>query len=337
MRHQANAILPRPELPDILQEPWTGPSCPFLQRLTLDIRYEIYKYVAFSETSETLPIPIVHVIDILDPMRNSRQPLTALLDTCKALRQELRHFAAQNTRWLMQSGGQIYVYPTARNTRFYLRWTEELESSYVPSKEAEKWQSFCFGRSVDPTAVRALEVDFDINPREAPTVLARLFSEARRLETALQQTQIGALPIARYLESFTVTLPKTDVMTGETFVGSLEWHQDMIGEWQDTWWLHALARQVEQNPRSWWTTARPKLLLKLKQVTPKIPDTPIPKGWWAQGRQLLDDLREMISPRKEPLIPWVVEGQRYTVAEGGTPMHGRVWMPYDYSEESLWN
>jgi len=176
MRHKANTTSPTPVFPNSLLIPPAAGRCLFLQLLSLDVRFEIYKHIALSESSETLIVPVIHVVDILEPQKNSLQPLTALLNTSHQIHQELLIWYSKNRSWLRYSGDQIFVHPTLKNTRYYLKWTDDFGASFTPSKEVESWYRFCFENPA-PSVIGHLTIDFHIDLFEVPSTIRILFSD----------------------------------------------------------------------------------------------------------------------------------------------------------------
>jgi hypothetical protein len=207
-------------------------TCLFLQLLSLDIRFQIYK--------QLVPEPqAIQVVDIFEPEDDNSKALTALLSTNHQIRHEIQLWYSQNNSWLTRReprGNAIQLFSTVKNTIYHLKWTTDFGCSFIPSKEVEAWHQFCF-HNFTQSPIGPLVIEFQLSSRrEALVAFERLFTEPYRIEMGRRKTAVGPLPMAAFLTSIEIIFPLVE--TNVTQAGMLPgWKWDeMLGlAWNILW------------------------------------------------------------------------------------------------------
>ena len=155
----------------------------------------------------------VQVINIFQPEDGGSKALTVLLSTNHEIRREVLLWYSQNMSWLTQWGPRgniIQLVPTVKNTKYHLKWTSDFGCSQIPSKAMEAWHQFCFYNSTRSN-IGPLVVEFHLpSKQEVLSAFESLFAEPYRIEMTKRRAALGPLPIAAFLTSIEIILPRIE-------------------------------------------------------------------------------------------------------------------------------
>ena len=272
-------------------------TCLFLQSLHHDIRFQIYTYVALSDSDN------LRTYDILDPQNDHPYPLTHLRMINKTIREEIDCWYTQNTSWVTRAHGQIYATPRITNARYYLRWTEDIDSSFIPSNRMLTWHRFCF-ENPRPSTIGHLVIDFQLLLQYAPSTFCRMFAEPYRIESARNgYIKDRVLPIAASFSSVEIVF-RADGSAARLHPGVLLrdwlilWREIGQTQWRDLDKGRQITFRVMHEQEVW-----EECVINIHTDLINLMN-PLRTPWWMiVGRSPVDDMMDsMKSLRMHPLV-----------------------------------